>query len=528
MSVRGLTSYPFSNFGKGLNLRDKPDTVDPASAVDALNVLFTDVGAIQQRPGYTDFSAELTNRAESLEAFYTTSGTKQLLAGCGSRLEAIGSSGAVKASATGLTAAIWDFTRYGTPGAEVAYAGNGTDTLRKWNGTEWTAPTASVNSEAGKAMPKAGSICIWPSAGNRMVATRFSGTTGGPGGATSSPSHVWFSDPGNPEAWHTAEPEENQVQLSPGDGEAIQAAVTWNEFVFVFKETSFFVFTGQGTDADGSPEFVYRPVQAGVGLVSPRAVCVHPTGVYFMARDGVYRTTGQEPVLISHFVEPIWTGETSPFYTGGIISHGSITHCTMASWENRIFLSFPTDAANDRVLVFEPRSGWWSLYDLPMSCMTSFRIADKEELVFGYSSGAKKIGRHSIVYTSDGGETIRSHWRSGWFDLGSPDVKTLRMSKAWGTGKVSVALGFDFHENRGALDELNFSDPDVSLWNTGEWGQTVWAEPRGLVASFRRRAVRGTTFSLYLTNSTLDQDWSLHRIDHLLREIAKPSKVTTT
>ncbi len=160
--------------------------------------------------------------------------------------------------------------------------------------------------------------------------------------------------------------------------------------------------------------------------------------------------------------------------------------------------------------------------------MVSFRISSSEELVFGYASGENKIGRHSPNHSTDGEETIRSHWRSGWFDLGSPDVKTLRLSKGWGTGKVLAALSFDFHQAHGELDELNFDDGEVPMWNVSEWGQTTSATPRGLVASFRRRAVRGTTFSLYLTNSAIGQEWSLHRIDHLLREIAKPSKVTTT
>jgi hypothetical protein len=38
------------------------------------------------------------------------------------------------------------------------YAGNGADTLRRWDGAAWTAPTATVNGTAASAMPKAGSI----------------------------------------------------------------------------------------------------------------------------------------------------------------------------------------------------------------------------------------------------------------------------------------------------------------------------------------------------------------------------------
>jgi hypothetical protein len=505
--------------------------VDPAECIDAMDVLFSDRGAIQQRPGYDNLTEALTNRVGSLEPFYTSSGTRQLLAGCGTRLEALSTAGAVVDSETGLTNAVWDFARFGKPNAEVAYAGNGTDTLRKWNGSEWTAPTAAVNAEGAKAMPKAGSLCVWPSGGNRLVATRFSTTTGGPGGAISSPDHVWFSDPGDPESWHTTEPEENQVQLMPGNGEPIQACVAWKEFVFVFKETSFFVFYAVGSPND-SPEFLFRPVDAGVGLVSPRAYCIHPTGVYFMARNGVYRTTGQEPELISSAVEPIWSGEASPFYTGGTLATGSIANCAMGAWEDRIYLAFPTAEANSRVLVYDPRFEWWSLYSIPASCLTSFRVGSREELAFGYASGANKVGRHSTAYTNDEGTAISSRWRSGWFDLGNPDRKTIRESKVWGTGVVEIGLDSDFTVVTGNRETLDMSGSSGSLFE-GDLG--VFEGDNGFFEDFASALVgtqsreacneQGTVFSLYLASSTLDQDWSFHRVDHLLREIRKPSVV---
>lgn len=524
MSVRGYTSWPFQGFGKGLNLRDKPDSVDVAEAIDCRDVQFTDRGAIQERGGYKKLtSSALTNRVASLEAFYQSSGTKQLLAGCGTRLEALSSAGAVVASATGLTNAIWDFARFGKPNAEVAYAGNGSDTLRKWNGSEWTAPTASVDGVGAKAMPKAGSICVWPEAGNRLVATRFSTTTGGPGGAKSSPDHVWFSDSGDPESWHTAEPEENSVQLFPGNGEPIMAAVAWREFVFVFKETSFFVFYGQTVTGEaGTPTFNFRPVEAGVGMVSPRAVCVHHTGVYFMSRQGVYRTTGQEPELVSSLVEPIWVGDASPFFTGGTLSQSSVSECTMATHEDRIYLSYPTGSSS-RVLVFDPQFDWWSLFSIPASCLASFRPESSPELVFGYASGEKYVGRHYASLTTDEGAEIGSLWRSGWPDLGNPDVKTIRDAKVWGTGKVAMTIDPDF--------TILAEEPEI-LEMSGGTGATIGGEgteggegvigdvAQDLLPAYYGRDMRGTVLSILLEGQ--GEPWSIHRLDLHLREVAKP------
>src|SRR5215216_7450866 len=112
-------SLPFEGFGKGLNLISKVDAVDPAECVDCLNILYAQRGAIQSRPGYNNLNASaLTNRVGSLSPFYTAAGTKQLLAGCGTRLEALTTAGTIVASATGLTEAVWDFCRFGKPNEE--------------------------------------------------------------------------------------------------------------------------------------------------------------------------------------------------------------------------------------------------------------------------------------------------------------------------------------------------------------------------------------------------------------------------
>src|SRR5690606_28456148 len=103
----------------------------------------------------------------------------------------------------------------------------------------------------------------------------------------------------------------------------------------------------------------------------------------------------------------------------------------MGFWDNKVFLGFPTQAGDQRTLVFEPNAGWWSLYDLPATCFASFRADGPDELMFGDGSN---IQRHNNTLTSDNDDAIVSHWRSGWFDYGIPEQKTIRESKVWGFG----------------------------------------------------------------------------------------------
>jgi hypothetical protein len=517
-------SLPFEGFGKGLNLVDKADSVDPAQCVDDLNVLFSQRGAIESRPGYNNLTgSELTNRVESLSPFYTASGTKQLIAGCGTRLEAVSTGGTIVASATGLSGGPWDFTHFGKPNEESVYTGNGTDSLRKWNGTEWTNPTISVDGVGAKTGVKAASLCVLP-AYNRLVCGGFSSKAGGPGGAESSPSHVYFSEEGNPESFESTA----YIQFTPGDGEKVQAVITWREFVFVFKESKFFVITDQARDSENKPEFVFQTIETGVGLASPRAVCIHQTGVYFMSREGVYRTTGSEPEQVSNLVEPIWSGDTSLFYKGGTLAFSEITNCAMETWEEKIYLSFPTSSANNRQLVYSPEYKWWSLQDLPASCFATFRVENATELVFGYSSGEKMIGRHKTSYTNDDGKAIKERWRSGWFDLGSADIKKVRASKVWGTGKVTMEIDKDFAESTGKPEELDLSGASGSLFaGAGLFaGEGFFADlSAGLVGKERRIALRGTVFSVLFTNEVLNQEFTIHRNELLVPGLSEPARI---
>src|SRR3954469_6122369 len=235
--VNGYQPFAFADFYDGLNLRDKADAVGDKEAIDLLNVTFTERGAIRQRDGYADLTtADLTNRVDSLAPFYTAAGLKHLIAGCGTRLEALDNAGAVVASKTGLTGGPYSFARFADPTHEYMYAANGADTLQRWDGSAWAAPTATVNGTAASAMPKAGSIAVTATvpgstsgtnAANRLIATAYgTQTAAGPGGTASTPSRVHFSNAGQPEVWETdgaGTPVRgrNFRDLTPGDGEQI-------------------------------------------------------------------------------------------------------------------------------------------------------------------------------------------------------------------------------------------------------------------------------------------------------------------
>jgi hypothetical protein len=705
--LNGYRPYPVPGFARGLDLRSQPDTLDPSAAVDCLNVEFSEAGAVRQRSGYARLNpTALTNQPDSLGVFYKVDGTKRLLVGNGNRVDALDTNGASVANITTPTASPHFFARYGSPAGERIYMANGTDQVRRYDGTSFSNP-------AGLAAVTGRHVAVW---GNRLVVARQGGTTAGV-----NPSSVRFSAAGDPEDFTTTV----YVDLHPGDGEEIMGMAVFGEQLFVFKQSKFFVFFGVQTDASSAADPQWQAVEAGVGLVAPRAVCTSPQGVFFLGRDGVYKTTGRAPEVVSQNVEPLFTGGTSAFFRSDSLNMGEIDNAAMTWHRERIYLAVTTGvaSANDRMLVHDPRYGWWSLYDIPATSLASWRPGNDEELVFGNAtSGSKFLGRHSDAYATDtnstavstvanyvqnpsaetnttdyslstgtltqsavkakygtyslrcnvptagasltyaipgtsglapslaytaslwissnigesfslalveltsAGATVAttsdtltvagtafqrvdvtavfgatgvdarlvlthtgtttpvifyvdgvqleqaasastyadgdqdwlrvgghcsclhdarnclariqrarsvSRWRSGWLDMGDPNVKTVRETTVWGEGQATFRLTTDFDDSGvGAVQTWTASDFN-DLWTdepTDIWTDApddVWGGRRAIKPRLVRQARRGTVFSTEFSNDEPSVGWAVHRMDHGVRETRNPTTVAT-
>jgi hypothetical protein len=277
----------------GLDLVSSPDE---AACIDQLNVDLDVRGALRSRNGYDNFTgSELTNQPDSMAAHYESDGTRQLLVGGGLRLDALNSSGTSIANAV-PTGFPHTFARFGGPTAEVTYISNGADQVRAWNGTAFSTP-GGLSGQTGYF------VAITPTS-NRLVVARESGATAG-----NNPSSVNFSDAGAPETFTST----NFIDLDPGDGEVITGLQTWGNYLFVFKQTKFYVFYGEETDVTGEPIFNYRKVDTGIGCAASRSVRAGRDGLYFLAPTGVYRTTGGAPELVSAAIDPLFNGGLSSF-----------------------------------------------------------------------------------------------------------------------------------------------------------------------------------------------------------------------
>lgn len=489
-----LTPFAVPEFG-GLNLASDPEEVGATSAVDLLNVDLDDRGRVRTRDGYNNLTASAwSDRLESLSFFYKINGDKFILSNDDTRYIAFDEAGVLVASVAPPTALVTqvDYARFGGPSAEVVYVVSldmgGAATTQKFNGTTW----ANAGGVSLGGLPPY--LIEIQSTDNRLVGVF----------AASNYSRVGFSDPGVPETFTAT----STVDLTPGDGEKINALVGWRELVFVFKESKFFVFTGNSTGSTGLPLFNYRPVAAGVGAVAIGAAVGTPRGVYFFDRRGIYLTTGDTPTLVSRAIDPIFRGGSNALFQGGELNHAARAKVRLVWHDERLYVAYPSGSStfNDRMLVYDPETLTWVLWNIPVNGMTSFRIGDRAELVFTYATGLNHIGRISSAYTTDDGTAFVSRYQSGFYEP-SPGAKTTtRWTKLWGSGAPTLQIYTDHYSG---IDLLGRGGPvALGLSSTPQLG-------------YHLKSYSGELFSHQLSSQS--GVWSVNRLEHDIQFVFQPT-----
>jgi hypothetical protein len=250
-----LTLSPVSveKFG-GLNLVSDPAEIGWGGAIDLLNVDLFVPGQLSTRPGSETWATPgVGDSYNTLISWYpgpSAFGFDFYVVGGTTKAYVLDSAGGLQLASGAFTGSggavqqIDNGVAIGTPSSRrvyvTGYDANSAGCIpQHYNGAAWTTPGT---------LPKARLLGVTP-LDNRLIGANTS-ATGGPGGATSSESHVWFSDPGAPDTWGA----NNFVQLTPGDGEPITAIATWRDLVFVFKRSKFFVFYGTSIDAERQPD----------------------------------------------------------------------------------------------------------------------------------------------------------------------------------------------------------------------------------------------------------------------------------
>lgn len=462
----------------GLDLRTDP--ADSKGAIDMLNVVL-EPGRVKTRPGSTILyeTAALPVFAMANQRGPTT---HLIVAEVGTpgALHALNSAGVLLASTTlaAVDASGATGVAIGTATNDYFYvtAPGGVTVVKRWDGAAWTSPAG---------FPAATQVLGHSQTDNRLIACVGSRAN--------------FSDPGAPETFGA----NNYVSLGVGDGEQIHGYAWFNNQAFIFKKTKFFVFYGTSADGTGEPVFNYRPVDTGVGMwaYAPQAVCVGPDGVYFLASDGIYRTTGGPPVKISAALDPFFAGATGPFWTSG--NWSSTDMAQRLHWhDGKLYAALATPGGR-LLLVWDSSLNAWTAWSHTARALASLpATAAAPGLIFG----AGALLRSSPAVTTDVGEAIVSRYRSAFNDFGSPLQKMIRETIVEGTGSPTLQWSRD--------------------WRALTTGGAVTLGVAPAVSTGRQsKALPGRTFSFQLGASS--GAWAVHQVQPNVLESSRPVSITT-
>jgi hypothetical protein len=445
-----LTPVPIERFG-GLMLAGDPEESD---ARDMKNVRLDTPGRLITRGGFDTLNSTTQSSLVGLSWFRRSSG------GFVNRVYAI-QAAAIRMYAAGLAT----HTDFSSPGDFATSVFTGATAAANDGRMYFARSNTTILSHIGPTVGGWSAIAGSPETyfltltgvSSRLVAA-YAAIGGSP-----NRSRVHFSAASDPTTWGATD----YVDLWPFDGQQIRAAVTFRDQVFVFKDRRFAIFYGEGTDADGGALFNYRPVDSGIGCAYDHAAATGPDGVYFIATDGIYRTVGDTPVLVSAALQPLFDSATDTDWTGPT----SIVTPRLYATQDRLYFVNDSD-----VFYYRYASGTWARDTYQPDVQFIVQTPTEKPRSFYFIDGTGKACEAGDTFTDDDGTAIAWSYTSGATDLGYPgQVKITQESKLVGSGSVALQVANDYGSfDTGSTVTLGTAPAVADGWQQIDREGTLW------------------------------------------------------
>lgn len=254
-----------------------------------------------------------------------------------------------------------------------------------------------------------------------------------------------------------------------------------------------FVFYGIIADQTGQPIFNRRVIDLPYRMprMLSRAVVAGDDAFYLLTDGGVYASTGGPPQLISGPINRALVGPVPATWSDYTTLP---TPIGLSCAAGRLWVHIVTDTSQ-RSFVLDLQSGQWGYSTIGSHVLESAGGTS----VYFVGSGTDNQTAGSVYLTSptattDAGVAIASRYRTGFMDLGTPEVeKTVREMILDGTGTVTLKTAVN----------------DAATLGTGE---SVAMGSSPAVAQGRSRTagnVRGRNMSVEVAGTAW---WSLSRL----------------
>jgi hypothetical protein len=140
------------------------------------------------------------------------------------------------------------------------------------------------------------------------------------------PGHVKFCKPGRPDSW----PPENSVEVCSPSEELMTGGVYAGQAFCLSRERYYLLYPSL---TSGATTVTAVPGACMKGLVSRWGLAVGRGGVYFVAEDGIYQTTGGPETRLSEAIAPLFQGQTVEGYLPVDLTDPTTIRLALHDWD---------------------------------------------------------------------------------------------------------------------------------------------------------------------------------------------------
>jgi len=243
------------------------------------------------------------------------------------------------------------------------------------------------------------------------------------------PGHLYWSNPGSPDHWSPY----NALEVCSPSEELMHGGFFGGQ-VFVFsRERMYWIYPnlmGDGT-------VTATPTACTKGLFARTGLAVGPSGIFFVNRDGIWRTNGGEAELLS---APIGDEDD-----GGIFSERDSvntvyrridwndgTDIRLIVWGTELWFQYRDKGGENNHLIWDSLSNRWKWYQFTAEAVVgdigtvyadTAQDRDKSTLLLGGRKGAKVYSHEKLdvaggAISGDDSQPIAAQLRTGAWDVG--------------------------------------------------------------------------------------------------------------
>lgn len=226
------------------------------------------------------------------------------------------------------------------------------------------------------------------------------------------PGHLYFSNPDAPDHWSA----NGNTEVCPPSEELMHGGLLGSQG-FVFSRTRLYFIYPSLTSA-GSVTTTATLCKRGL-TVSKWAFCVGPGGIYFLAEDGIFLTSGGIEEWVSKEIDPLFHGQTRYGYAP--IDFAAVQALRMTVWESKLYFSYQDTNGALQTLVYSILNQFWRHYTFGRA-PTMLQGEDEDLLLIG----ALNLGAtYTFEGVSDAGLAISCTVRTGSPQLDKREEKLL-------------------------------------------------------------------------------------------------------